>query len=575
MNRKRLKELLAEFRCEGCDGLSAKGLGELRDLLVAYQAELEDSAEEQNIPKIAQLQVIADEVSAQIDAVKAEFAAKVAEAKGVKTEVDETEVVETAVATTDEEVDLAQYQTERPAEVAEDGAHQVQGKVMIYMGTDAKTEKPIFGGVIKDSLDLTKALQLAVSRYSGGIGVDGRIDVIRGTYDTTDSVFINSGDPAEATAAMLRAVEKFEDRQNKLALTASGGFCAPVTPDLSFCDMSDTSLDLFQASLPRVRTIRGRVQYMQTPTNDQFYDQWGGIDSNTFAGVGTYFDETASLAVDPGDSETWKGLVQVDCPEQQDPAELAAHYTNIFYKHFTWKAYPEYVDLFIRKALQAHNLKESLALYSQVAAVAEAVPGVSAEPNSVSGFFSALDVQAAAYRDAFWLQRNQVLDIVQPRWVLNVLRAAIARRSDDEVAALQTADATLNRLYASIGLRVNFVSGLNRLSVSTDGASNQVSPIVPTAGVNVWPDAIATLMWVPGSVVLLDNPDWNIGIERLRDTTLQRQNAYSVFAETFSGLAYPCPYPVQSFDVAFCPVGELPPRADTTCTEVSAPVAAS
>jgi hypothetical protein len=277
---------------------------------------------------------------------------------------------------------------------------------------------------------------------------------------------------------------------------------------------------------------------------------------DTFAGVGTRFTESDSQNVDPDDPETWKQCVFVDCPDQQPVAEISALYTCVEYAHFTFKAYPEYVNLFIQKALQAHVLKNSLTLLADVEAQAEVVPGIQAVPNTVNGFFNALDIQFSAYRDAFWLDRTQVIDIVQPRWVLNMLRHALANRTkENELAAIRTADSVLQGLYASVYLRVNFVDGYERLAVSTDGDGITNTPIVPLAGTNLWPSTVPTLAWVPGSVVRLVDPSWNIGLERLRDTALQRRNAYSLFMETFDGLAYPCPYPIQSFDLEFCPAG--------------------
>lgn len=573
MDLKRLNELLERFRCAGgCDALSVKELTELRDGLSTWQTSLVDEADEKHLEKIGQLQAVMDEVGATIDAARAEFATKVAGAKG-EPEAMATEAVATddnvATDEDDEDVDLSKFQPAKPA-APNDEKPTIKGKVLVATGMN-QDGATVFEGAIDSSLDLTKALQRAVGRYGAGAGTDGMIPVVRGTYDMPEEFMISNEDPHQSTAIMMKAIKAYEDRQAELALTADGGFCAPVTPDYTFCDMSDGNFDLFQASLPRVGTIRGRVQYMQTPTNDQFFDQWGGLNADTFAGVGTAFDETDSLAVDPDNDATWKGFVEVDCPTQQDPAEIAAHYTNVRYRHFTWKAFPEYVDLYVRKALVAHNLKESISLYNQVVAVSETVTGVEAVPGNVAGFFTALDTQFAAYRDAFWLPRDQVIDTVLPRWVLNVLRTAIARKAVDEVAALQVTDATINGLFASINVRVNFVSGINRLAVSTDGASNQLTPIVPTVGVNLWPDSVPVLAWVPGTVVLLNQPDWNIGIERIRDTILQRQNAYGLFAETFSGLAYPCPYPVQQFDVAFCPAGESVERVTIDCATVAAP----
>lgn len=560
MNRTELYKLLKDFGCTDCEGLSVQKLKELRDGLVEWQTELENDMSDDALAQITKIEGFLTNVNERIDTETAAWQAKVNEAKN------RTKVPADAI---------ADEQPEAP--VAEDGSTEIEGKVLVATGVDGDGKR-VFDGQIRTSLQLAKTIAAAVGRYGAGAGVDGMIPVVAGRFGG-DYQVIESGDSAEAaTAKMLKAVQQFNERQAAMynGLTADGGFCAPITPDLSFCDLSDSNLDLFQASLPSIRSTRGRVQYMQTPTNDQFFDQFGGIDDDSFVGVGTLFTETDSIAVDPDDDSTWKGFIEVDCPEQQDPAEISAHYTNVRFRHFTWKAYPEYVELFLRKALQAHNLKESLSLYAQVLAASETVAGVAAVPGSVAGFFTALDTQFAAYRDAFWLPRNQVIDTVLPRWVLNVLRQALARKTvENEVAALQVADATINGLFASINVRVNFVTGTHRLAVSTDGAGNTVSPIVPAAGVNLWPDRVPVLAWVPGSVVHLNDPDWNIGIERLRDTTLQRQNAYSVFTETFSGLAYPCPYPVQSFDVEFCPAGDRSPVGDYVCTDLVAPVTAS
>ena len=579
---KELTALLERFKCaDGCDELSVAELGTVKERLTAWQTDLEEAADEANLEKIGKLEILIASVDEKVAEVKAEFAAKADAIKGkakadfaaevdddAADEADEDVSSDDEVADADEEFDLSDFTPERPVVNADEGKN-IAGKVMVATATKEDGTK-VFDGEVKTSLDLTKALARATEKYGRA---EGRIPVVAGVYDNASFQVIDGGDDDYmATVKMLKAVDEFKARQDAW-LTADGSFCAPVTPDYSFCDLSDTDLDLFQASLPSVRTIRGRVQYMLTPTNDQFFDGWGGVDDDSFDGVGTLFTEADSIAVDGSNEATWKQCVEVDCPDQGPVAELEAHYTCVEWKHFTWKAYPEYIDLYTRKSLQAHMLKESLHLLQTVQGLAE-TPGYNIEsfPGSVTGFFSALDVHTSAYRDAFWLPRDLVLDIVLPRWVLNMLRAALARRADaDEIAALKATDALITSLFTSLNLRVNFVTGWQRLASHTDGAGTPVSPVIPATGANVWPNTFELLLWVPGAVVLLEDPNWNIGIERLRDTRLQRQNKYSLFTETFYGIGQPCPYPVQQLTVEFCPTGASSARETLNCANLTDP----
>jgi hypothetical protein len=567
MDPRELLALIERFTCsDGCDGLTMKELKALFSELHDVREGLIDEADEANIDKINKYGVLADAVEAKIEKVKAEFAAKLGEPEPVAADDD------------DEGDNIGDFVAPRPdanADTDDDG--KVTGKVMVATVTrrDADGNDRIeFAGEIKTSIELSEALADAVHRYPN-LEAGRRVPVVQGTYSNDNFPVIERGDDEfTATVKMMEAVE-LHGKRNEEWLAADGSFCAPVTPDYNFCDLSDGVFDLFQASLPVVRPIRGRVQYMVTPTNDQFYDQWGGIEDNTTVeGVGTLFTEADSIAVDAADDATWKQCIEVDCPDQGPVAELEAHYTCVEWKHFTWKAYPEYIDLYTRKSLQAHLLKESHHLLQTVQGLAESPAyNIEAFPGSVSGFFSAIDVHVTAYRDAFWLRREQVLDVVFPRWVLNMLRAALARRADaDEIAALRATDQLITSLFGELNLRVNFVTGWQRVGQHTNGAGTPVSPVIPLTNTNTWPSTFDMLVWVPGSVVLLQDASWNIGIERLRDTTLQRQNKYSLFAETFYGIGQPCPYPVQELTVEFCPTGASSARETLNCSDLTAVV---
>lgn len=542
--RTRLAELIGDFQCDGCGEMSTADLEEARELIAEYSTELEKTRDKSVLGKVGNLATIGREIETVLSDRNAEFEAEVARAKGIASEP-------TADATDDDE----DFEPVTPADNRANTA-----RAFTVIATDKKG-RPLGGDPVVNVIDVSKVIAAGTERYSNS---EGRVPLVSGAFNFDNIVTIGAGDDDYMTTMkLMEAVQRFEAYQGE-HLAADGSFCAPVTPDLSFCDQTPTTITSFSASLPKAGTIRGRVQYMDTPTNDDFYDLWGGVETDTFPGVGTRFDEDDSQAVDPDNQATWKQCVEIDCPDQQPPAELVAHYSCINFAHFTWKAYPEYINLYIQKALQAHELKKSLTLLAEVRGVAQTVDPLEPIPGSVTGFFSALDTQLSAYRDAFWLDRNHVLDIVQPHWVLKVLRAALARRADfNELEALRVPDSAIQALYASIGARVNYVTGYARL------AHSAANPVVPDAGVGLWPNSIPTLMWVPGAVVELVQPDWNIGIERLRDTTTQRQNKYSVFVEDFNGLAYPCPYPVQEFDIEFCPTGASTSPITVACADVT------
>jgi len=585
MNDKELAELLERFGCtDGCDDMELADLDKLHTELASRRSALEDSADKDNLTKIGQYTALIAKVESNIAHLRAEFAAEVEKVKSQALgtfnaeteEVAEVAEVEAVVEADDAAIDdsLAKFTAARPSTNVEDEGpgKAFRGKVVYAPNSDAEGN-PIGGERLNTSVDLARAISNSIDQLGN---FAGRMNVIHGMYENDAAMVQLSApmDPERTTVELAQAVELYNQRQEE-HLTADGSFCAPITPFYSFCDLANEDISTTQQSLPTVRTIRGRVQYMETPTQDQFFDQWDGIDDDLFQGVGTRFTEVDSQAVSAADESTWKQCVEVDCPEQQPPAELEAHYTCVTYKHFTWKAYPEYIDLYTRKALLAHDIKESLSLLRQIQGVAQTGLTFEAFPGSIGGFFLALDTHATAYREAYWLPRTQVLDIVLPEWVLNMLRAAYVRRAEgtEEAEALRASDSFYTSLFASVNLRPNFITGWQRLATSTDGAGTLLDPIAArpdgVAVSNTWPNSFLALLWVPGSVVLLEDPSWNIALERLRDTTLQRQNKYSLFVETFYGLAYPCPYAVQEILFNFCPTGHAAGRETLNCANLT------
>jgi hypothetical protein len=152
---------------------------------------------------------------------------------------------------------------------------------------------------------------------------------------------------------------------------------------------------------------------------------------------------------------------------------------------------------------------------------------------------------AAAHRNFYRLEDNQAYRMVLPRWVLDALRADLLlgagfASGDDAPGMFAAADALITGWFTQRNFNISW--HLDGRPATTAGAgevgmANQFyAAWADNGAVPDFPAQVEALMWVEGEMIHLDGGTLDLGV--VRDSTLNQNNRYKQFSETFEGVAH-------------------------------------
>jgi hypothetical protein len=349
--------------------------------------------------------------------------------------------------------------------------------------------------------------------------------------------------PEERT---LRADASFNENAAKLqkvadvvtkpeALTAAGGFCAPLE-NLYDIDVLGITARPVRDALSRFQVARGGIQYR--PPMDALA---------MTAGLGIWTAEMdAAVGVIEGGTDIpdpVKTCAIIECPDL-DTAVVEAIYLCLQFPNFTSRFDPEYVDANTRAALIAHarfaenNLLGKLLTGSKRLTAAKQV-------SAVRDVLVTIDKTVAYYRNRHRLDTMVPLRMILPRWVLDLFRADLTRGmgSAYDAAQLGIADATITTWFRNRGVNVTFhLDGLDAQDLGAGGASAEDVPAqnyANAAAGSVVPgfiDKIDSVLFAEGDWLFLDGGTLDLGL--VRDSSLNAINRYQTFVEDWEGVAF-------------------------------------
>ena len=552
------------------DTLTREDATTLRDALAAQVADIKNGIEQSDDVEadMAALEEAVDRHKrtvarlAAIDQAAEERAAKVAElTAGIVDETPEAEEAEEAAEEAEvEAVDVEVVEAEQAEPELEAVAAAAKPSVGALAKRTPKAHKPeaprvaltasadLGAGGIADVKALTAAFQkrneaLGSTRPSQGRTTypvasfnthrDDRLTVTGGDFAQNDAVFSQVMRDAQAEAK-----RNVEAQRTGKALVAGGGFCAPAEPIYDLFSIGGRGGGV---SLPTVNAPRGRVTYVTSPTYEDFRTnpEW-------YNAVG----EDYTAAEDAAD--TAKDLFVIDCPDTTT-CSVVAHPAIVQASNFQGRFYPEYIRRISDLTGVAHFHKVNSFLIS--ALVSNSVTHNAADVNGGAyvQVFQNLRFHAALMRETYRLDIGTVLELAVPHWAIDALAAdRIARDSTTDYSVARAAVmADLN----SVGLRVQELY---------DWAGQNISGDQPgTTAQGNFPATAQFLLWVPGSAVRLDGGMLNLG--EVRDSTLNNQNNYQTFMETWEQVCFPGPAPWLLDDIQICPSGATGARETITC----------
>jgi len=383
-------------------------------------------------------------------------------------------------------------------------------------------------GVELDRKGLATALseKWAAIRATGGSGRE-YVARIQHEYPAERQLLENA--TFGENAAKIEAVTSPE------AITAAGGFCAPLENLYEINTLGITARPVRDA-LSRFQVSRGGIQYRPPMDALAMTDGLGVWTAEMDAAVGVV--ETPSDLPDPV-----KTCAVIECPDLEN-AVVEAIYLCLQFPNFTARFDPEWVDANTRAALVAHARFAENRLLSKLLTGSKRVTSAK-RVSAVRDVLVTIDKIVAYYRNVHRLDTMVPLRWIGPRWVLDLFRADLCRSmgSAYDPAMLGVADAAILTWFRNRGVLPTFhLDGLDAQDLGAGGASAEDVPaqhytsLADGDPVPGFPDKIDSVLFAEGDWLFLDGGTLDLGL--VRDSQLNSINRYQTFVEDWEGAAF-------------------------------------
>lgn len=353
---------------------------------------------------------------------------------------------------------------------------------------------------------------------------------------------------AEQNQILVRAAD--ESRLEGGSLVAANGWCAPSETLYGTC-LQIGSDGMWSG--PEVIARRGGIRHNQ------------GIEFDTIFGTGTGFNILTEAQVI---ADVTKTCVEIPCPPFIDD-RLDVSVLCLTGSILQNRAYPEFVETFVRGALAtfAHFVNRSVIAQIEAGSVAVTPSSVSpwsSDGSLISNLLGIVEMAIVDIRYRLRLDFNSTIEIVLPFWILSMMRQDFSRRTGFDGVGLT--DAQIQSWFTMRGARVQFVydwqdsfSGV----VTGPGADTPIT----TLPALVTPKQVRFLAYPAGTWVLarLDV----IRLESIYDSVNLPQNLVTqLFLEDGFKPMRMCPLS-RVYTVDICPSGATSALQTVVCTDIT------
>lgn len=317
------------------------------------------------------------------------------------------------------------------------------------------------------------------------------------------------------------------------AILASGGFCAPYQPlyDLPFISSKARPV---KAALANFGVPRGGITY-PTPLSV----------ADVSDGVGIVTNEDDEL----GGTFGAKSCVVIDCEPFQS-ADVDAIYACVTHGNLNARAWPERVANVGDLLDVQHAIVAETNLLDQISAGSTALTD-DQKYGAVSTLLEGVIKAATAYRSRHRMDPNARLRVMLPANVIGLLQADMIHGQFDRFHA----QSEIERLFGLANVNVSFY-------MDTPTGAGQV---YGAQGAGTLDNFLTTVVWYlfhEGAWLFLDFGRLDLGV--VRDSSLNLQNDFQVFMETFEGAAF---VGIESLEITstVCADGTYAPTASAEC----------
>jgi len=304
------------------------------------------------------------------------------------------------------------------------------------------------------------------------------------------------------------------DGMDAEALVAAGGWCAPSETRYDFFNIAGSSGLI---DLPTFGVTRGGVQF---PVSPSLADAIGGvafapfaagaIDGDTVPWLWTEADDIAAATGSPT-----KPCVRVPCPDF-DEERLEAYGICLTAGNLANDAYPEATANMIRLLMAAHDHAINARLIALMVARSSGATtiGGQTDDSAAPRIFNAAALAATDYRARYGMALEDVLEIVLPAWVREVIRADLAWKGGVDLTEVSNAD--IDAKFTVRNVRPQWVDDWQVRGSSQFGHSSKMT---------VWPTTVNFMLYAAGTFLHGNGMSLDLGV--VRDSVLNETNDHT------------------------------------------------
>jgi len=311
---------------------------------------------------------------------------------------------------------------------------------------------------------------------------------------------------------------------NLMALTATGGLCAPLEVRYDVVDNAVADRPL-RAGLPAFRADRGGLRWMPSPTlADVIVDNTGGaIDTMTAA------DDLT------GGGTGTKTVQEFTCPTEQT-AQITAISERLRFGNFADRYWPENMRAQMSVARASHSRRAERGLLETLRTGSTQINAGVLEVGAFRTFVALIRVAARHYRYQYRISEDANLRLVLPTWLPDVLFVDLLWQAPG--------DGLINGVIDAVGQLTRHMNDINvsiiwqRDDARTNNVNGAGAPAFTTQSAGAltdYPGRVEALLFHEGAWVFLDGGQLDFGI--IRDSALNAINRFETFFEVFESAA--------------------------------------
>lgn len=327
--------------------------------------------------------------------------------------------------------------------------------------------------------------------------------------------FSHSVDDRTSRGEMRDLIAYLTSPDKQAALVAGGGWCAPSEIRYDFFNIAceDGMIDL-----PTFGVSRGGIQF---PVSPSLADALGG--GTAFAGFAATLSNTSTpfLWTEADDiaaatGSPTKPCIRVPCPDFSEEV-LECYGFCLTAGNLTDSAYPEATanTLQLLMSAHAHAINARLiALMLSRSTSATSITGGASTDAAAPRIYNAVGLAATDYRARFGMCIDDVLEVVLPYWVREVIRADLAWKAGVELQAVTNAE--VDSYFVARNVRVQWVNDWQVRGASQFGNATKMT---------AWPTTVDFLIYAAGTFIHGNGLSLDLGV--IRDSVLNETNDHT------------------------------------------------